>query len=56
MFSWLAGCRPHSSPDPFGATLPPGEGMDFSDKLKRQHSLPFFRPLTVPPGCGRMIC
>ena len=28
MFSWLVGCRPHSSPDPFGATLPPGEGME----------------------------
>ena len=31
---WLSGFRPHSSPDPFGATLPPGEGIDFSDKLK----------------------
>ena len=26
--------RPHSSPDPFGATLPPGEGMEFFDILK----------------------
>ena len=24
---WLSGLRPHSSPDPFGATLPPGEGF-----------------------------
>ena len=23
----LSGFRPHSSPDPFGATLPPGEGI-----------------------------
>ena len=26
--------RPHSSPDPFGATLPPGEGMEFFGILK----------------------
>ena len=24
---WLSGFRPHSSPDPFGATLPPGRGF-----------------------------
>ena len=23
----LSAFRPHSSPDPFGATLPPGEGI-----------------------------
>ena len=33
---------PHSSPDPFGATLPPGEGMDFFDTLE----IPRFE---VPP-------
>ena len=26
----LPAYRPHSSPDPFGATLPPGEGIDFA--------------------------
>ena len=31
----LSDFRPHSSPDPFGATLPPEEGMDFFDKLKK---------------------
>ena len=29
MLYLLSGSCPHSSPDPFGATLPPGEGMDF---------------------------
>ena len=28
MLYLLSGSCPHSSPDPFGATLPPGEGMD----------------------------
>ena len=32
---WLSGFRPHSSPDPFGATLPPGEGI-FSAPLGRR--------------------
>ena len=26
-FLIIVSCRPHSSPDPFGATLPPGEGI-----------------------------
>ena len=26
-FPIIVSCRPHSSPDPFGATLPPGEGI-----------------------------
>ena len=30
----LSAFRPHSSPDPFGATLPPGEGMECFDTQK----------------------
>ena len=33
MLYLLSDFCPHSSPDPFGATLPPGEGMDFFDEL-----------------------
>ena len=39
MLSWLSGFRPHSSPDPFGATLPPGEGI-FSLLSQRCQHLP----------------
>ena len=41
---WLSGFRPHSSPDPFGATLPPGEGI-FSAPLGRQAG-----PCPAPTG------
>ena len=39
MLYCISGFRPHSSPDPFGATLPPGEGMGFFDRMKRPRSL-----------------
>ena len=40
--------RPHSSPDPFGATLSPGEGIGFFDSLGARSKE---RALLVLPQC-----
>ena len=32
---WLSGLRPHSSPDPFGATLPPGQCHKLKDSISK---------------------
>ena len=50
----LSGFRPHSSPDPFGATLPPGEGI-FPPRWGgvthiSQNPVPKSRVLTASPS------